>query len=112
MARYAATTARTSTSAAGGASTAAMAARAACSRARAATYGSRAGSAAKPVAARPIASPKTAARFKLARTCSSQLGVDFLEVLLVDQHFARLAAVWRRHQAFHFHHVHQAGGAA
>src|SRR5437867_7859260 len=41
-----------------------------------------------------------------------QLRIDLLEIPLVDQHLARLAAGARRNKSFGFHHVHEPRGAA
>src|SRR5439155_4420646 len=46
------------------------------------------------------------------RTPLSQLRIDFVEVALVNEDLARFSAGRRRHQAFHFHHVHQSRRAA
>src|SRR5687768_2379598 len=42
----------------------------------------------------------------------AKLGIDFIEIRLVHQHFTRFAASAWRDQAIHLHHVHETRGPA
>src|SRR6266851_7386857 len=44
--------------------------------------------------------------------CLSKLRIHFVEVFLLDEHLARLAARRRRDEPVHLHHVHESRGAA
>src|SRR5262245_4057950 len=56
--------------------------------------------------------PRRLLNLPMAHPCSSKLRVDFLEIALVHQHLARLAADGWRDESFHFHHVDEPCGAA